>query len=786
MLEPGQPVERLQSMLSDVSAALILHTGHDHDDVSAPESCFSSALLNISAVSLTDMNQANPVITLNPQDCAYVVFTSGSSGQPKGVLVTHGNIHSITASWASAYRLKRTDIHCQMATIGFDVFCGDWVRALCHGAQLVLCDKNTLLNIPLLYQTLQDNAVTIAEFVPTVLHKLMDYLVDSGQKLDFMNTIIVGSERWTIADYWRLRSLAGDKTRIINSYGTSETTVDTSFFDLGELEQPSHPEQSQTAIPIGKPFDNSCVFVLDNKMQPVATGIIGEMYIGGQGISSGYANNPEQTARCFIESPLTNELKQRDGISSRLYRTGDLVKWDHLGNLHLTGRRDSQVKIRGHRIELGEIEAVISRNDSVSRAVAAVCSDPGGQQQICIYYELRPDCQLESETLHSAAAKALPSYMIPRYYQVVTHIPELANGKTDFNNLPKPEFKRTAKQFSRPGTWYETEMADIWSDMLGVKSISLYDDFFELGGNSLYLIELTIKIQQRFTIKINVSELFRLSTLLGMACIVEDIVTGKTTGSKPYISYNDTAAKKLFSFPPAGGYSIVYKTIAEAVPEINIVSFNYLMEQDKVDRYVQMIEQIQPEGPYQLFGYSLGGNLAFEVCKCLEARGHVVENVIIMDAYCITDTVEITEKHIEEFRQELKGHLQKHTGSDIVQAHTMEQANSYIEFIYQQKNIGQTVATVHYIVEKNDNDPNRVHKLASWNDSSTNGTQVYIGACGHEDMLIGEHAGVHGKIIETILRPPVFIKRDSDLLPVQKIPDKSQNDERRVTATSDS
>ncbi len=490
-------------------------------------------------------------------------------------------------------------------------------------------------------------------------------------------------------------------------------------------------------------------------MKPVSIGMVGEMVIGGQGVALGYANNAQLSAQRFIDLDFLAGAVGKSGKpgnpNKRAYRTGDLAKWDSNGNLLLVGRSDTQVKIRGHRIELREIEKVLDQHSAVARVLVTVCEDASQQKRLCAYYQPQTGAEVGVDQLRNQAAKSLPSFMIPDFFCEITAIPELANGKIDYKALPTPEISRSQKEVAAPVNWYQKEMAAIWSKMLGVNSISLYDDFFEMGGNSLFLIELTIRINERFNIKISVSELFRLSTLLGMASVVEDIVTGKSAGGLPYISYNQHQNKILFSFPPAGGYSIVYKTIAAAMPDTNIVSFNYLMEDNKLDMYVAMIKQIQPEGPYQLFGYSLGGNLAFEVAKVLESRGEIVESVVIMDSYRITDTVQITAAHLEEFREELKGHLKKHTGSDEVHAHTMEQANNYIDFSYKQKNNGKLQSQVHYIVEKNEADPNRVHKLASWNEASHKGTQVYIGASDHENMLIGDHAGIHAGIIQTIL-----------------------------------
>ena len=761
LLEPELPVERLAGMVGDAGARYVLHTpaqaekAHAVASAIAAENTVQASLLDLSDLALDELPRDNPVartVGTAKQDPAYVVFTSGSTGRPKGVMVSHGNVASIAGAWREELALDHSDVHMQMANPGFDVFSGDWLRALCHGAELNLCDKNTLLNMPLLYQALKDNGVTIAEFIPTLLRKLMDYLEQAQCRLDFMRTLIVGSESWNHGEYRRLRRLVGAGTRVVNTYGTSETTIDNCFFDFDESNKRGYQHCDQSdGIPIGKPFANSFVLILDDDMKPVAKGMVGEMFVGGNGVTLGYAGNPELTGAKFVELPILEAVLGAGNPLARVYRTGDLAKWDGNGNLLLSGRRDTQVKIRGHRIELAEVEEVLSRQAQVAQVLVTVCEDGGGQKRLCAYFRPQPGAAVAAEHLRVHAVKSLPSFMIPDFFCEIEAIPELANGKIDYKSLPRPEAVRAQKEIAAPVTWYQKEMAAIWSKMLGINAISLYDDFFEMGGNSLYLIELTLRINERFNIKIKVSDLFRLSTLLGMAGVVEDIVTGKSQGSLPYISYNQRQPGILFSFPPAGGYSIVYKTIAAAMPDTNIVSFNYLMEDDKLDRYVAMIKEIQPAGPYLLFGYSLGGNLAFEIANILEAQGDAVDSVVIMDSYRITDSSQITPAHLDEFREQLKGHLERHTGSNEVRAHTLEQANNYIDFIYRQKNRGTIQSKVHYIVEKNDADPNRVYKLNSWNGASQCGTQVYIGASDHENMLIGDHATLHAEIIQSIL-----------------------------------
>jgi hybrid polyketide synthase/nonribosomal peptide synthetase FtdB len=742
VLDSEQPTERLNHMIQVGAVQCLLKAKAETDTTTLNASAYSLDTIEAEKYSSADLS-----IAVDGQQGAYIVFTSGSTGYPKGVLVTHNNIASIATAWQTQYSLEQTKVHLQMANTSFDVFCGDWIRALTNGKTLQLCPRNTLLNMPLLLQTLEQNQVDFAEFVPTVLRKLISYLQQKGKTLA-MHTIVVASERWTVEDYQRLRGFTN--ARIINSYGTSETTIDSTYFEVNPQSIGMATDLSD-GIPIGKPFSNNRIYVLDNALNPVPIGVIGELYIGGDGVSLGYVNDSEQTQQAFIEHAFANQPSQR------LYKTGDLVKWDENGVLHFEGREDKQVKIRGHRIELSEIENVLLSCPGIRQAVVIIQNNAAQEPSLSAYYEVHDGDSVDVNTLRHALAERLPIYMMPAFFQRIDKLPELNNGKINLNGLPKPQWSKTQAEFHAPKTLYETKMAEIWAKMLGVQSVGLYDDFFELGGNSLYLIELMVQIQEAFNIQITVNQLFKLSTLLGMSKTVEEVVTGKIDGALPYMIYNSSpnteGGKFLFSFPPAGGYSIVYQTLAESMPKTQLVSFNYLTAADKISQYVGHILTLQPQGPYQLFGYSLGGNLAFEVAKELERQGHTVDNVIIMDSYRITDDITISEQMLNDFREELRMHFKKHTGSDKVEEHTMKQANNYIDFAYKQKNLHRVNAQVHCIVEDNDNDPHRANKLKSWDGSSNAQSHLHIGVSLHEDMLLGDNAVAHASIINGILKP---------------------------------
>lgn len=684
---------------------------------------------------------SNPDHINSPSDLVYVVYTSGSTGLPKGVMVTHENLASIYQSWEREYRLlTETSSHLQMANFSFDVFSGDLVRGLCSGSKLVLCRKEILLNIPMLYEIMIQEQVDAGEFVPSIIRSMLQFLSSSGKKLDFMKLLVVGSDSWTVDEYQLLKAYSGLKTRVVNSYGLSEATIDSTYFD-GDVSI----YESGTTVPIGRPFSNTAVYILDQYLKPVPVGVPGELYVGGPGVAAGYVKATEEMAERFISYAVEG------GPEMRLYKTGDMAKWDDRGNIQILQRLDNQVKIRGYRIELGEIEKQLLNCAGIKQAVITVKQDRSGEKAICAYYITDDNLPVDPKELEGELSEKLPNYMIPSYFVSVSDFPVTPNGKIDIKGLPLPDFGMGNLVVDEPQNMYEKKVAEVWAKLLGGSNIGRQQDFFMMGGNSLHLIELMIRLQDEFKIALTVNQLFKNTTVEGMARTIEDVVTGKEKGAEPYIVYNQGRDRVIYCFPPAGGYSLVYQSLAKSSPDLSLVSFNYLSGEDKVKRYADTIQN-NGQSPYVLFGYSMGGNLAFEVGKELEKRGLEVSHVIIMDAYRITGSFKPAAADLEKFERELAEHFKKHTGSAAVQKHTLDQAKDYINFCYEVKNKGTLKAEVHLITEENPADPDRDAKESSWNGSSITATQVYHGVGVHADMLDQGNIEANAKIIADILR----------------------------------
>ncbi|CAL9643050.1 D-alanine--D-alanyl carrier protein ligase [Streptomyces sp. enrichment culture] len=740
-LDPRDPDDRL--------AALITHTGTAWavTDSAGGERFAGLACRVLTPAGLTaepapDPDLPEPDVGLDAP--AYVIHTSGSTGRPKAVLVSHRNLASAYESWRTEYRLDRdVTVHLQTANPSFDVFTGDLVRALCSGGTLVLVGRELLFNTARLYDVMRQEGVDCGEFVPSVVRGLLAHCEHDGSRLDFMRLMIVGSDIWKVEEYDRLRALCAPETRLVNSYGLTEATIDSTYF-----EGPTDGLEPSMTVPIGRPFPGTELYIVDEHGEPVPPGVTGELWIGGTGVATGYLGDPEQTAHRFV----TRTVGRGPGARPvRLYRTGDLARWDSAGCVHLLGRADAQVKVRGHRVELGEVESRLAQWPALSQAVVTVRPDEHGENTLCAYGVAAPGAELDWRRLRRHLAEHLPTHLIPASF---TELPELSltsSGKVDLAALPAPRPAPDDTPYEPPVTLYETRMADHWKAVLGVEQVGLQHDFFASGGSSVKLIELIHHLQNEFNLTIPVSHLFRVTTLHGMARTVEHIVTGRLPGAQPWLRLNPAAGPVVFCFPPAGGHGLVYRLLAAQLPEYELVAFNYLTGDDKTARYADLVESLQPQGPCELLGYSLGGNLAFEVAKELEHRGREVRDVVVLDSYRVTAVHPVGDEHLAEFERELREHLRKHTGSEELAEETLAQARDYIGFSARTPNLGTVRAAVTVISDAHKTALYAPGEPGSWHGGSTGPTEVLTGSGEHADMLDPGHLEHNAGLVRAAL-----------------------------------
>jgi len=418
-VDPHYPKERIRYMLSDSGLSFLITQQSLLNQFS---DCPSKKIV-LDADNLTDFPTTNPEVRVSPDSLAYVLYTSGSTGNPKGVMVSHANIVSIYESWEKIYQLTPEDCHLQMANFSFDVFTGDLARALGSGGRLVLCPRHTLLNPKKLYNLMLTGKINCAEFVPTVLRRLVEHIEHQHQSLDFMRLLICGSDNWSMNEYRQVRQLCSSSTRVINSYGLTEATIDSTYFEEAQTDKEYLP--AEHSVPLGKPFPNTEVFLLDETGSHVPDGTVGEIIIGGSGLARGYLNKAELTAQRFILHPLNPELH------TKLYKTGDQGRRLPDGNIEFLGRIDNQVKLRGMRIELSDIENTLNRYPGIRESLVMVNEDNLHHKKLVAYFIVETGVTLNISDIRQFSQQHLPHYMVPSYFIKLDALPLTPNGKLD-------------------------------------------------------------------------------------------------------------------------------------------------------------------------------------------------------------------------------------------------------------------------------------------------------------------------------------------------------------------
>ncbi|MDV9173511.1 amino acid adenylation domain-containing protein [Streptomyces sp. W16] len=519
-LDPAHPVDRLRYVLSDASVRLLL-TRHDVvASVPGLSEGMNVGYLDDWLAEGADAAQDEPA-TVPPvrhaeptaDNLAFLVYTSGSTGRAKGAMLTHGALMSAFRSWERVYGLGTVvRRHLQAANIAFDVFTGDMVRALCSGGTLVLCHREALLDPARLYTLLQRERIDFADLVPVVIRRLSAHVAEQGRMLDNFKVLAVGADIWFMQDYWNLAKLCPPRTRLVNSYGITESTVDSGLF-----ETPMPERGDEEPVPIGRPLPNTQFYVLDNRLQPVPIGVNGTLYIGGLALARGYVGRPELTAERFLAHPFS------DTPGARLYNTGDLARVLPTGDVEVLGRVDRQVKLRGFRIELEEVESVLGQHPDAQAAAVIIREDTPGERRLAGYVEPRAGRSPDPVALLQYLRTQLPYYMVPSTITLLERIPLNANGKHDRKALPAPA--PAANAVERPAAGFATatqeRVARIWAQALGSDVVTAEDDFFQLGGDSLLALRVRFALRRAFDVDLPLITLFGATTVEELARRIE-------------------------------------------------------------------------------------------------------------------------------------------------------------------------------------------------------------------------------------------------------------------------
>jgi amino acid adenylation domain-containing protein len=513
-LDPDLPGGRLSALLDESGVGMVL--APDHLRASVPAGPLAVVPLEDGedeGEEETERCCTNPPAVVGPGNLAYVIYTSGSTGRPKGVMVEHGSLVEAARAWEQCYELVPGMRHLQAAGFGFDVFAGDWIRALTTGGTLVSCPREALLDPGALAARLREERVDCVELVPAVAEALASELERTGGTLAPLRLLVVGSDTLQSDLFTRLLRLAGPAGRVLNSYGLTEATIDSTYY-----EEPSNETASSVAgaAPIGRPFGGARVYVLGQRLEPLPMGVTGELYIGGSGVARGYFGRPGITAARFVPDPF-------GAPGARLYRTGDRGRWRKDGVLELLGRSDHQVKVRGVRIELGEVEAALRRHPAVREVVVEPREDTRGNKRLVAYVVPQSAAERGLEGLRRWLQQTLPEPMIPSAFVLLERLPLAAGGKVDRGALPDPgpsPFEAGA-QYVAPRTPLEETLARVWAEVLELERVGVHDSFFDLGGHSLQSVQLVARLTAALRRPVSVKTVFLAPTVASMAEVLD-------------------------------------------------------------------------------------------------------------------------------------------------------------------------------------------------------------------------------------------------------------------------
>nr|WP_274378029.1 non-ribosomal peptide synthetase [Gordonia neofelifaecis] len=610
-VDPSVPIARLRSLVEDAAARVVVGVA-DWIDRHADDLADGVELVAVGeqrAVEPFADVPAGPAGRLG-----YVITTSGSTGRPKPTMVPLAGIENTIGWYHRELALSEGDGVLVASSPTFDLTQKNVWAALASGATVHLADA--VFDPEQILQLLAERSIAVMNMAPSAFEALVES--DGAGALAGLRTLFLGGEPVRLAP---LRPLLAGGLRVFNSYGPTEASDVVSFREVTGDETGS--------VPIGAPIAGVDLLVLDARLGLVPVGVPGELYVGGVAVGRGYGGMTGLTAERFIANPFA-----ADG--SRMYRTGDLAQWTADGELLYLGRTDSQIKLRGLRIELGEIEAVLGETEGVALAAVTVAGE-AGREFLAAY--LSP-ASAPVDAVRAAAEAALPGYMVPTVWTCLDDIALNAAGKIDRRSLPAPDIAPTSADYVAPETAIEEAIAAVFADVLDVERVSATASFFDVGGNSLSATRVRSRLKERNGVEIELSWLFSAPSPRALAA---RIAAGNEEANDVLIALRaDGTRPPLFCIHPAGGLAWFYGGLLPYLPDRPVYGLQdphvvagepvYSDVAEMASRYVEEIRRVQPEGPYRILGWSVGGVIAYAMANQLESAGETIAYLGVMDA----------------------------------------------------------------------------------------------------------------------------------------------------------
>ncbi|MDW7617333.1 amino acid adenylation domain-containing protein [Peribacillus simplex] len=499
-IDPAHPKERISYILENSGTNVLL----TKKNLQSEDGLFSGETIYFEEEVLLDSNSRNLPAINTPGDLAYVIYTSGTTGKPKGVMIEHRSLVNRLNWMQKNYPLGERDVILQKTPYTFDVSVWELLWWSIVGSTVVLLAPKQEKEPVKILEAIYHYDVTTMHFVPSMLHVFLDYLKVTGNmtKASSLKQVFTSGEALKTTHANIFHEVV-EKVNLINLYGPTEATIDVTYYNC--------PSEKQTSIPIGRPIDNTKMYIVDENLKLVPLGVVGELCISGDGVARGYLNNEQLTSEKFVYNPYEPGKK--------LYKTGDLAKWLPDGNIEYLGRTDNQIKIRGFRIELGEVEKSLLTLEGIQDVVVIV-KEKEDDKELAAYY--LGEYFYTADEVRKKLKAILPEYMIPTYFTKLDSMPTSPNGKVDRKALPEPDINSLIqKKYESPQNELQTTLAGIWGEVLKRESIGIHDNFFEIGGHSLKATGVTNKVYQRLQVEVSLKEFFENPTIKELSDHIE-------------------------------------------------------------------------------------------------------------------------------------------------------------------------------------------------------------------------------------------------------------------------
>ena len=659
-IEPEYPEERIEYMIRDAGVSIGIGRGPTAHSLAAhisQEVCLERDANAIAACS--GSVPAHPPI---PQQLAYIIYTSGSTGRPKGTLLTHAHVLRLFEACQVHYQFDSNDVWSLFHSYCFDFSVWEIFGALLYGGRLVIVPRDISRSPQEFMALLQQQSVTVLSQTPSAFIRLLDSTAVRSQ-WDWsgaLRYVVFGGEalEYAALSPW-FKNRASPRTELVNMYGITETTVHVTYrLVRAEDVYAAHGRR------IGRALSDLTLYILDSTGKPQPIGVKGELYVGGAGLARGYLGHPSLTAERFVPDPYGKEL------GARLYRTGDMACWRDDGEIEYFGRLDQQVKIRGHRIEPGEIEATLLKYGTIHTCFVTTAKDRGHREYLAAYY--CADDSITTSALRTFLARSLPEYMLPAVFIHLHELPLTVNGKIDRSKLSYIHGERPDLDapYVAPRTAVQRKLVEIWQGVLEVEKVGIQDNFFDLGGESFSAYRLMARISAEFGKELPLTAIFQTQTIDAMEQYINDAIDADDERSLVLLQSGGQDRIPFFCVHPAGGDILGFQELASALgpdqPFYGLQSLGRFLDdryhvslEEMASHYVAEILSVQPQGPYQIGGHSMGAIVAFEIARQLEQTGHTVDLLAIIDGelniesamidtlLLVSDTFELGISHAE-------------------------------------------------------------------------------------------------------------------------------------------